>query len=67
MMMSYDVMLHHDDIIISRPLLNNHMVLVGCAIDTELFSSVFPSKMKSFHCIEFECFFCKTSMERKIL
>ena len=58
MMMLYDVIGHHDDVIISRPLLNNDMVLVGCAIDTEIFSSAFLSKMKSLHCIEFECFFC---------
>ena len=57
-MISYDVIGRHGDAIISRALLNNHMVLVGCAIDTELFSSVFLSKMKSLHCIEFECFFC---------
>ena len=53
-----DVTWHYDNVIISRRLLNNHMVLVGCAIDTELFSSVFLSKMKSLHCIEFKCFFC---------
>ena len=57
-MISYDVISHHDDVITFRPLLNSDMVLVGCAIDTELFSSVFISKKKSLHCIEFECFFC---------